>query len=182
MTSSVQKPLANDSSTTASTDQALRSRLPQCAGTGSQERGNDKTSQPFIGCTIPIFAASNSVAQPFNATSVDALHTQPTQGHGNDSVVEGGIVDEYDFNWRALSINADSLDSVFCRSVPTYGVQLVIIRDPMFDDPGVCEMIVDVTPSIGPYWHKRTARIVEGKAEIKPEVTEVLARVVAAGL
>jgi hypothetical protein len=129
------------------------------------------------------FTTSNSVAQTFNVvTSVDALHMQPTQGHGNDPVGEGGIVGDYDFNWRVLSINADSLDNVFSPFVPTYGMQLVIVRDPMFDDPGVCEMFVDVTPNVGPFWHKRTASIVEGKAEIKLEVTEVLARVVAAGL
>ncbi|KAF8536706.1 hypothetical protein BDD12DRAFT_807562 [Trichophaea hybrida] len=168
MTASAQRSSANGASSTPSTDEQLSSPVPQHTSTKSQESGTDKTSQSFMGCMIPISAASKSVAKPFNAV-------------GNSPLVEDRNVDEYDFNSRVLSATANSLCSVFPSFVCTYGVQLVLVHDPIFDNPGVCEMFEDVTPSNGPYWHKRTARIVEGMAEINPAVTEVLSRAVAAG-
>jgi len=168
MTASTQRSSVNSASSTANTSEQLASPVLQHTSTESQESGTDKTSQSFMDCTIPISTASNSVAQPFNAL-------------GNDPLVEDRIVDEYDFNSRVLSAIANYLGSVFPSFVPTYGMQLVLVHDPIFDNPGVCEMFADATPSNGPYWHKKTARIVEGMAEIKPAVTEVLARAFAAG-
>ncbi|KAF8533645.1 hypothetical protein BDD12DRAFT_898324 [Trichophaea hybrida] len=165
MTACAQRSSVNGGSNTSRTCQESSPPILQCSSTGSRDRSTNKTSQSPVGCVIRISFASDSAIQPFNAvTPMDAVHMKQAPHTGLEPDMEYGI------------------DDVFPSFLPTHGVQLVIVHDPIFDDPSVCRMFANATLSNGPFWHKKTASIVNGVAEIKPAVTEALARAVAVGL
>jgi len=112
-----------------------------------------------------------------SVTYVEAIHLKGLPHNRTDLLSEHRTADGYDSYAQLPNLNVDFLDHVFPSFCPD-----LIIHDPIFDDPNVRRKFSDDTLSTGWFWHKETGNIVEGVVEVKPSVSKVFARAVAAGL
>jgi hypothetical protein len=149
---------------------------------GDESESNPSTTagRPMAGNPPPTSAFGvppACIGNTSSVTYVEAIHLKGLPRNRLDLLSEPRIADWYDSYTRFPNLNVDFLDRVFPSFCPD-----LIIHDPIFDDPNVRGKFSNDTLSTGWFWHKETGNIVEGVVEVKPSVSKVFARAVAAGL